>query len=119
MSDVGTLWDPEDPVGTERRLREAAEGADAEERLVLMTRVAHALTLQGDHPRAHAVLDALSPTTDEVAVRIVLERGRLLLAEGLPDLARPQLAAASQTAAAARLDGLRAEAQRLLGAPGC
>ena len=52
MTDVGTLWDPEDPVGTERRLREAAEGADAEERLVLMTRVAHALTLQGDHQRA-------------------------------------------------------------------
>ena len=114
MSDPTPLWDPADPVTSEERLRLAADGASAQEQLVLMTQVARALTLQQEYDRALAVLDDLSPTWDEVAVRIVLERGRLLAAQGRTDEARPQLLAASQTAAAARLDDLRADAQALL-----
>ena len=114
MSEPTPLWDPADPVASEDRLRLAADGASAQEQLVLMTQVARALTLQQEYDRAHAVLDDLSPTSDEVAVRIVLERGRLLAAQGRPDEARPQLLAASPTAAAARLDDLRTDAQALL-----
>lgn len=114
MSDPTPLWDPADPMASEERLRVAADGAPPPEQLVLMTQLAHALTRQEKFDQAHRVLDDLSATSDEVAVRIVLERGRLLAAQGRPDEARPQLLAASRTASAARLDDLRAEAQALL-----
>jgi hypothetical protein len=115
VSDATPQRDPQDPATSRQRPPgDQQAGADPHEAVVALTRAAHALTLQGEYAEAHAVLDDLSPTSDEVAVRIVLERGRLLLAEGRPDEARPQLEAASQTASSARLDDLRAEAQTLL-----
>jgi predicted negative regulator of RcsB-dependent stress response len=115
VSDTTPQRDPHDPATSQQhRPGDQQAGADPYEQVVAMTRAAHDLTLQGEYAEAHAVLDDLSPTSDEVAVRIVLERGRLLLAEGRPDEARPQLEAASQTASAARLDALRTEALALL-----
>lgn len=82
MIDPTPLWDFDDPTGSEQRFRAEAEAADPEDRLVLMTQVARALGLQEKYDEGHAVLDDLSPTEDEVAVRIVLERGRLFRSAG-------------------------------------
>lgn len=114
MIDPTPLWDFDDPAGSERRLRAAAEVGDPEDRLVLLTQVARALGLQDAFAEGHAVLDDLSPTGDEVATRIVLERGRLFRSEGRPDEARPQFEAAERTAATAGLDALRVDALHMV-----
>lgn len=114
MIDPTPLWDFDDPVASERRLREAAESAEPEDRLVLTTQVARALGLQERFEEGHGVLDHLSPTTGEVAVRIALERGRLLRSAGRPADARPHFAAAAQTATSERLDVLLVDALHML-----
>jgi len=110
MIDPTPLWDFDDPAASELRLRAAAEEADPEDRLVLMTQVARALGLQEQYDEGHAVLDHLSPTGDEVAVRIALERGRLFRSQGDPEQARPLFEAAAASAVAADLDELRVDA---------
>lgn len=114
MIDPTPLWDFDDPSGSEQRLRAAAEEVEGDDRLVLMTQVARALGLQERYDEGHAVLDHLSPTVDEVSVRIVLERGRLLRSAGDPAAAREHFEAAAQTASSARLDALYVDALHML-----
>jgi len=114
MIDPTPLWDFDDPAASELRLRAAAEEADPDDRLVLMTQVARALGLQEQYDEGHAVLDDLSPTGDEVAVRIALERGRLFRSQGDAEQARPLCEAAAQTAVAAHLDALRVDALHMV-----
>ena len=84
MTDPTSLWDFADPAGSEQRFRLAAEDAEGRDRLVLLTQVARALGLQERYDDAHALLDDLAAGDDEVATRIVLERGRLLRSAGSP-----------------------------------
>jgi len=105
MVDLATPWDFDDPAGSERRFREAADLAEGTDRLLLLTQVARALGLQERYAEGHAVLDHLSVDDDEVATRVSIERGRLLRSGGDPDAARPHFEAA---AAAARESGLEA-----------
>ena len=114
MIDPTPLWDFDDASASEERLRATAEQVEGDDRLVLMTQVARALGLQERYDEGHAVLDHLSPTTDEVAVRIVLERGRLLRSAGDAEGARPHFEAAAQTASSARLDALHVDALHML-----
>jgi len=114
MIDPTPLWNFDDPSGSEQRLRAAAEEAEGDDRLVLMTQVARALGLQERYDEGHAVLDHLSPTADEVSVRIVLERGRLLRSAGDPEGARSHFEAAAQTASSARLEALHVDALHML-----
>jgi tetratricopeptide (TPR) repeat protein len=114
VSGVASLWDFADPAGSEQRLRAAAEGAEAQERVVLMTQVARALGLQERYDDGHAVLDDLSPVSEEAAVRISLERGRLLRSAGDPDAARPYFAAAAGSAGSAGLEALQVDALHML-----
>lgn len=110
MMDPTPLWDFEDPAGSEQRFREAAEVAESNDQLVLLTQVARALGLQERYDDGHAVLDNLSDTDLEVASRIALERGRLLRSAGSTDQARPHFEDAEQRAAVAGLDVLRIDA---------
>lgn len=114
MIDPTPLWDFDDPHGSEARLRAAAEEADPDDRLVLMTQVARALGLQERYDEGHAVLDNLSPLDEEVAVRIALERGRLLRSAGRPEEARPFFEAAARSASAAGLDALHVDALHMV-----
>jgi tetratricopeptide (TPR) repeat protein len=114
MIDPTPMWDFDDPAASEQRFRAEAEAGDPDDRLVLMTQVARALGLQEKYDEGHAVLDDLSPTGDEVASRIVLERGRLFRSGGRPEEARAQFDAAAQTAAAAGLDALRVDALHMV-----
>ncbi len=114
MTDPTSLWDFADPAGSEQRFRLAAEDAEGRDRLVLLTQVARALGLQERYDDAHALLDDLAAGDDEVATRIVLERGRLLRSAGSPQEARPQFEAAEQSAAGAGLEVLRIDALHML-----
>ena len=114
MIDPTPLWDFDDPEASEQRFRAEAEIADPADRLVLMTQVARALGLQEKYDEGQAVLDDLSPTEDEVAIRIALERGRLFRSAGDPDQARPLFEAAVQSASAGRFDALQVDALHML-----
>ncbi|GAW50698.1 MULTISPECIES: tetratricopeptide repeat protein [unclassified Nocardioides] len=110
MTDATSLWDFDDPAGSERRFRDAADIAEGADRLVLLTQVARALGLQERYDEGHALLDDLTLNDDEVAARVSLERGRLLRSAGDPEAARPHFDAAERSAAEAGLDVLRIDA---------
>ena len=110
MIDPTPMWDFDDPEASEQVFRAQAELAEPDDRLVLMTQVARALGLQEKYDEGHSVLDELSPTEDEVAVRIALERGRLFRSEGDPEQARPLFEAAARSAQAAGLEALHVDA---------
>src|SRR4051794_27781133 len=112
-TDPSALWDFDDPAGSERRFRDAADLAEGADRLVLLTQVARALGLQERYAEGHAVLDHLAVPEGEVAARVSLERGRLLRSAGDPEAARPHFEAAEQEAAAAGLDALRVDAAHM------
>jgi tetratricopeptide (TPR) repeat protein len=109
------LWDFDDPAGSEQRFREAAEAADGDERRIWLTQVARALGLQERYDDAHAVLDDLSPEgSPEVAVRLLLERGRVYRSSGNPEHALPFFEEAATRAEQAGLDELRVDALHMV-----
>lgn len=110
VTDPSTLWNFDDPAGSEQRFRTAAETAEGADRLVLMTQVARALGLQEKYDEGHALLDQLAVDDPEVATRASLERGRLLRSAGETDQARPHFEAAAATARASGLEALHVDA---------
>ncbi|HSK32536.1 MAG TPA: tetratricopeptide repeat protein [Propionicimonas sp.] len=106
MIDPTPLWNFDDPVASEERFREAAEGAAGADRLVLLTQVARALGLQDRFAEGHATLDGLTTDAPEVEIRIALERGRLFRSAGEPGQARPCFEAAVAQARSTGADAL-------------
>jgi tetratricopeptide (TPR) repeat protein len=105
------LWNFDDPAGSEQRFREAAAAAEGGQRGIWLTQVARALGLQERYDEAHAVLDDLSPDgSPELAVRLLLEQGRLYRSSGDPEHARPFFDEAATAAERAGLDELRVDA---------
>ncbi len=109
------LWDFDDPAGSEQRFRDAADAAEEPQRRIWLTQVARALGLQERYDEAHAVLDAVLDGRKEgdspaVAVRLLLERGRLLRSAGEPAEARELFARAVDDATEAGLDELHVDA---------
>lgn len=86
------LWDFDDPVASEARLRDAASTSD--DREALLTQVARALGLQSRFDEAHDLLDSL---VDD-GVRVPLERGRLYNSAGDPAAAVPLFTRAAENA---------------------
>lgn len=116
MTDLDALWDFEDPSGSEERLRAAAEHATGDDRLVLLTQVGRALGLQERFEEARAVLadPELDSGRSEVAVRRVLEQGRLQRSSGDPRGARPLFVQAALAAGAAGLDAIQVDALHMV-----
>jgi tetratricopeptide (TPR) repeat protein len=114
MTDLRSLWDFDDPAGSERRFREAADVAEGAERVVLLTQVARALGLQERYDEGHALLDDLAIGGDLVAAHVSLERGRLLRSAGDPEAARAHFEAAERAAVNARDDALRIDALHMV-----
>ena len=115
---VLTLWDFEDPAGSQARFAEAADAAlDPPVRQSLLTQVARAQGLQQAFDAADATLDALGDPedlADEPAVRVLLERGRVRRSSGDTQAAVPLFRAAYDRARAAGLVGLAADAAHML-----
>jgi tetratricopeptide (TPR) repeat protein len=109
------LWDFEDPAGSEARLRQAAAGeATVLGRGVLATQVARALGLQGRYADALEALDAVSSERPELAVRVLLERGRVVNSRGDGAAARPHFEAAFELAIEDRLENLAVDALHMI-----
>jgi tetratricopeptide (TPR) repeat protein len=85
LVDVTRVWDFDDPQGSEVRLRSEAGSAEGPERQVWLTQVARALALQSRYDEAHELLDEVTASREsspELAVRLLLERGRVLNSAG-------------------------------------
>ncbi|MBX7131844.1 MAG: tetratricopeptide repeat protein [Fimbriimonadaceae bacterium] len=84
-AEIDALWDFSDPAATEVRFREALIHAESPEiRAEISTQIARTLGLQRRFDEAQQVLDALDPeaTSPRVAVRRLLEQGRVLNSSG-------------------------------------
>ena len=117
MTEVATLWDFDDPEGSEVRFRAAAAAATGTDRLVFLTQVARCLGLQERYDEARRVLDDVDDHdsgSDEVTVRVELERGRVRNSAGDPAAALPHFRAAAAQAAAAGLEGLHVDALHMV-----
>jgi tetratricopeptide (TPR) repeat protein len=94
------LWDFEHPDVSESRFRTAMseDRYDSDERAELKTQLGRAIGLQGRFEEADAVLDAIDGEEPTVAVRVLLERGRVLNSSGHAQMAVPLLEQAAELA---------------------
>lgn len=94
------LWAFDDPALSEARFRAAAseDRYDADERAELSTQLGRAIGLQGRYEEADALLDAIDGDEPTVAVRVLLERGRVLNSSGHPEMAVPLFEQAAELA---------------------
>ncbi|WP_115789423.1 hypothetical protein [Arthrobacter silvisoli] len=93
------LWTFEDPALSEARFREAMQDPrfDDFERSELATQLGRAIGLQGRYEEADALLDSIDTEEEPtLAVRVLLERGRLLNFSGHPAMAVPLLEQAAE-----------------------
>jgi len=124
VSDLGigawvlSLWDFQDPAGSQARFAEAAGAAsDPSVRQSLLTQVARAQGIQKAFDAADRTLDAIGDPddlADEPAVRVLLERGRIRNSSGDTDAAVPLFRAAYDRALAAGARGLAADAAHMV-----
>ena len=96
QAELDALWTFDDPIASAERIAMAAAEPERSElvRAELETQRARALGLQGRFAEAEALLESLEPAIDTLAVRILLERGRLRNTEGNPSEAVPLFEAA-------------------------
>lgn len=104
QAELDALWRYDDPVASAERFAIAVARPDRSElvRAELETQRARAFGLQGRFAEAEGLLDSLEPATGPLAVRILLERGRLRNTAGRPDEAVPLF---EEALVAARRDG--------------
>ena len=116
QAELDALWRYDDPIASAERFAIAAAEPDRPElvRAELETQRARAFGLQGRFAEADALLDSLEPAIGPLAVRILLERGRLRNTAGSPAEAVPLF---EDALLAARRDGeafLAADAAHML-----
>lgn len=117
-----SLWDYDDPAGTEAKFRAllpAAEASgDRSTLLQLRTQVARTLGLQKKYDAANEQLDRVEAELPDappvVRVRYLLERGRVLNTSGSPESARPLFEEAWDAAREAGEDGFAVDAAHMV-----
>ena len=116
MIDPRSLWDFDDPAGSEQRLREAARATAGDDRAAWQTQVARALGLQEHYDEGHALLDEVAADGHggEVPARVALERGRLRRSAGHPDAARPDFEEAARRDGEAGFEELQVDALHMV-----
>lgn len=104
QAELDALWRYDDPIASAERFAIAAAEPDRSElvRAELETQRARAFGLQGRFAEAEGLLDSLEPAVGSLAVRILLERGRLRNTAGRADEAVPLF---EEALLAARRDG--------------
>ncbi len=113
-NDLRSLWDFDDPAGSEQRFRALAVSSAEPLATYARTQVARALGLQERYDAAHALLDGLDPSDAEARVRLGLERGRLLRSAGEPETSAPHFRAAAEEARTAALEELEVDALHMV-----
>lgn len=115
-AELRAMWDFDHPDRSESVLRAAADGSAAApvRQAELLTQVARAMGLQGRFDEAHRVLDALAPASEALAVRMLLERGRLHRSAGDAAPAVSCFEAAAVSAEQAGLAALEVDALHML-----
>jgi len=114
-------WDFAHPVESEARFRAELERlpARAASRLELLTQIARAQGLDRRFDAANATLDEVEKTLpgkpERVAIRYLLERGRVYNSSGSPQKAVPLFSAALDRARTAKEDFLAIDAAHMLG----
>ncbi|HEX4057296.1 MAG TPA: hypothetical protein VHX87_03125 [Galbitalea sp.] len=109
------LWDFDDAVKSEAQLRAAlARASDPVAAEELTTQVARSLGLQDRFDEAEKLLDSITAPTGVVAVRVLLERGRLRTSSDHLAEAIPLFEAALLAAAAEDLDFLEIDSAHML-----
>jgi tetratricopeptide (TPR) repeat protein len=112
---IDTLWDFDDPAESERRFLDAAQSSRGLDGEILLTQLARAVGLQGRFDEAHALLDELPDDEDEeLRVRVLLERGRVLNSSGDPGASLPEFSAALEAAENERFEHLAIDALHML-----
>jgi tetratricopeptide (TPR) repeat protein len=115
---LDSLWDFSDPAASAERLADAAAHATPSAAAELRTQHARALGLAGDRAGADAVLDAITDQVTDpspvLAIRVALERGRLVNSAGSRPEAVPFFTEALELARAASEDFLAIDAAHML-----
>ncbi|MDQ0754373.1 hypothetical protein [Arthrobacter sp. B3I4] len=110
------MWNFEDPGLSESRFRAAMEDPayDADERAEFATQLGRAIGLQGRFEEADALLESIDGDEPTVAVRVLLERGRLLNSGGRAQMAVPLFEHAAELADHLAEDFLAVDALHML-----
>lgn len=110
------LWNFDDPGLSEARFRAAiADPAyDDDERAEFATQLGRAIGLQGRYEEADALLDSIDGDEPTVAVRVLLERGRVLNSSGHAEMAVPLFEHAAELADHLGEDYLAVDALHML-----
>ena len=112
-------WDFNQPAETEKRFRHELESLPpGAARLELQTQIARAQGLQRRFDAAHATLDGVERALGgrgRVAIRYLLERGRVYNSSRQPERAMPLFREALEKARAAHEDFLAIDAAHMLG----
>jgi tetratricopeptide (TPR) repeat protein len=112
---IDSLWDFDDPVESERRFFDAANSSRGLDGEILVTQLARAIGLQARFDEARALLNELPDDEDEeLRVRVLLERGRLLNSAGDQVAALPEFSAALEAAETAGFEHLAIDALHML-----
>ena len=116
QQNLDLIWNFDNPGLSEARFREALEDPafDADERAELATQLGRAIGLQGRYEEADALLDAVDADEPTVAVRVLLERGRVLNSGGHPEMAVPLFEQAAELADHLGEDFLAVDALHML-----
>jgi tetratricopeptide (TPR) repeat protein len=123
--DWRSLWNFDDPVGSEQRFRDAMQSANADDALLLETQIARTYGLRGDFVTARAVLAGVEPklgsASPTVQAYYYLELGRTyasVTADAQSNVTRKLARDAYQRsiaiAAANGLDGVQVDALHML-----
>src|SRR5688572_8678177 len=123
MSEFDSLWNFDDPSGTEARFRElltaAEQSRDAGYVAQLLSQIARTQGLQRKFVEAHATLDqaesGVTPDLTMARARILLERGRVFNSSGKADASVPIFKEAANVARDAGLELYLVDALHMLG----
>ncbi len=123
VADFDQLWNYGDPAGTEARFREllpaASAAGDPDLHAQLLTQIARCQGLQRRFDDARRTLGEaehlLAGRAGTAAVRLQLERGRVLNSEGNQAASLPHFQAALDAARARKLDFYAVDAAHMLG----
>ncbi len=115
QSALDELWDFNDPAASEQRFERArSEAVSPIHEAELATQQARAVGLQGRFDEAGQLLDSITASAPVIAVRLLLERGRLLNSSGRQEAAVPLFSEAADRAQAAGLTFLAIDALHMI-----